>query len=382
MGRLVSKLQGRSLREWVSSAMWRKGLRAAVGAWRGEREARRLQRAGDGVAPPPDMMVLEVTMRCNLRCPMCYLTDEARAVKPGDELSLPQIEALLDRVGARRVNLVGGEPFMRRDLFDILDALRRRGLRAPSLTTNGVLLNRDRAERLAPFLMDGTVGQLTFSIDGPPPIHNEIRGAGMLERTLEGMRRVADAAPGRRFAINITVSEINFRRLDEAVEIPGLSDMVNNVVVNHMMFAAPREIEATMKALQDSDPAHFCADVPQAPAIDPNALSAALERLLAKAARLGLPVTFRPNAPLHALASLYSDGKPLRARCLHPYYVLRVQSNGQVAFCPLIRAPMGDAASQPIADIWNGETFRRFRKALIQRRVFPICRRCCRLEIL
>ncbi len=94
---------------------------------------------------------LEVTMRCNLRCQHCYIPVERRARHTKGELSLPEIQRILDEItdaGCFWLLLTGGDPFMRPDFLEIYAYARRKGL-ILTLFTNGTLLTREAADYLA-----------------------------------------------------------------------------------------------------------------------------------------------------------------------------------------------------------------------------------------
>src|SRR5262249_58465182 len=89
---------------------------------------------------PPDHLVgplavhLEVVAACNLTCSHCFSGTLPRNHHP---LILSELEVLfgdLARLGSFRLGLTGGEPLLRKDLFDIVDAATGRGLH-PCLTT-------------------------------------------------------------------------------------------------------------------------------------------------------------------------------------------------------------------------------------------------------
>lgn len=94
----------------------------------------------------------ELTSRCNLSCRMCFVRHAAGdRVQMGNELSasawLDLARQAVDN-GMVFLLLTGGEVFLRRDFFEIYEPLTRMGLLL-SLFTNGTLINRDIAARLA-----------------------------------------------------------------------------------------------------------------------------------------------------------------------------------------------------------------------------------------
>jgi radical SAM protein with 4Fe4S-binding SPASM domain len=99
----------------------------------------------------PVLGSLELTFRCNLRCQHCYLPLERRTSPGVGELSLVEIQRLLDEVtdlGCFWLLLTGGEPLLRPDFADIYTYAKRKGL-IMTLFTNGTLLTPPLADLLA-----------------------------------------------------------------------------------------------------------------------------------------------------------------------------------------------------------------------------------------
>ena len=117
---------------------------------------------------------LNITARCNLRCDFCSVSVQPVA-QACDELSLWEIEGLLDdldAMGVQTVRLVGGEPFVRRDIEDILALLGSHGFMS-SVMTNATVMKRRHVERVR----DCAVDLLAFSVDGHcADLHDASRG--------------------------------------------------------------------------------------------------------------------------------------------------------------------------------------------------------------
>lgn len=89
-------------------------------------------------------MVLEVTLRCNLRCPVCFASaDENRKYEPDIEVIRGMYEAAMEGVGACTIQLSGGEPTVRDDLPQIIALGREVGFSHILINTNGVRIARD-----------------------------------------------------------------------------------------------------------------------------------------------------------------------------------------------------------------------------------------------
>ena len=120
----------------------------------------------------PRMLTHTVTFRCNARCIMC----DSWKMKGDGDLSLAEIESIykqLPRLDA--VRLTGGEPFVRKDLAQILD-LAQQHLKplGVHITTNGFLT--DRIVELCENRSRDNLLQLMVSLDGVEDKHNHIRG--------------------------------------------------------------------------------------------------------------------------------------------------------------------------------------------------------------
>jgi radical SAM protein with 4Fe4S-binding SPASM domain len=115
--------------------------------------------------------VWELTLRCNAACVHCG--SDAGSPRPR-ELTADEALGVCDALaglGVHEVTLSGGEPLLRPDWPAIASRLAARGVRV-EVITNGLLLDRDLARRIA----DAKVASVSISVDGPPAIHDRLRG--------------------------------------------------------------------------------------------------------------------------------------------------------------------------------------------------------------
>lgn len=157
----------------------------------------------------PDWVSLNLTLKCNLHCTMCTTCYDVPK-----ELTREEIFDLIDQIslwGVKILNPLGGEPFVRPDLLEILEYAVLKDFYI-TLTTNGTLITPEHAQGIARIAYDRL--HFNFSIDGFKEVHDRVRGIGMLERTLDGLRyiREADAAAGnppRKILVNTVVNNLN-----------------------------------------------------------------------------------------------------------------------------------------------------------------------------
>jgi GTP 3',8-cyclase len=135
---------------------------------------------------------VSVTDRCNLRCSYCMPAEGLPWIVPDGVLTYDEITRLvrlLSQMGVTDVRLTGGEPLVRRDLPTLVRQLHDLGtLRDLSLTTNGVLLERNAAA-----LVKAGVTRFNVSIDS---LQREsfaaITRRDVHDRVLRGLRTLAD----------------------------------------------------------------------------------------------------------------------------------------------------------------------------------------------
>lgn len=174
----------------------------------------------------PKSLDLEITNKCNLRCLYCYHFSSAGEV----EADLPTEEWLrffeeLNRCAVMDVTLCGGEPFLRKDFRQLLEALVANRQRF-SILTNGTLITDKMAEYIASTRRCNTV---QVSIDGSTPeVHDSCRGEGNFVKAVEGAKRLIDH--GVSTTVRVTIHKSNVRDLDnvarlllEELKLPGFS---------------------------------------------------------------------------------------------------------------------------------------------------------------
>jgi SynChlorMet cassette radical SAM/SPASM protein ScmE len=134
----------------------------------------------------PKSLELAITNKCNLRCTYCSHFSSAGDV--GHDL--PKEEWLeffeeLNRCAVMNITLEGGEPFLRRDLPEIIEGIIRNRMRF-SILSNGTLLT----DELAAFIAStGRCDYVQVSIDGSTSVtHDASRGTGSFPYAIKGIK--------------------------------------------------------------------------------------------------------------------------------------------------------------------------------------------------
>lgn len=119
-------------------------------------------------------LFLEVTSRCNARCEHCG--SSCGESIPKDEIELKYLKKTLKEVAeaydASKIllNVTGGEPLLRKDLFELMDYAVDLGFRW-GITSNGMLIDEKMAKKIEKSKMD----TISISIDGLKDTHEKFR---------------------------------------------------------------------------------------------------------------------------------------------------------------------------------------------------------------
>jgi MoaA/NifB/PqqE/SkfB family radical SAM enzyme len=325
-------------------------------------------------------------MRCNLTCEFCYVGDLLNIEGEWrQELSLQALAAAFPERPGFQIRLTGGEIFMRRDIMSVLDLFRSKGYACGYLTTNGTIISAERAEALADLASAGFLKHISVSIDGPGELHDTARGVpGTFERTCEGLRRLQEAARRRRaplrVSINTTVAHESLDALDRMVDVADELG-VDAIGLNHLMFSTPEEVAETVRLLGESDTSLIATFVTRDPGLDIAVVREKVAALERKCRERNVLFDFRPKVRPQLMEHYYTPGAKLDGRCLYPFLHARVSFSGKMYFCPFIRIEVGDLTQSSLEEIWNGERYVEMRRRLVENGLFPVCRRCCKVEL-
>lgn len=176
----------------------------------GEREGEIVPKKASERRP---IVVWNITRACNLKCVHCY--NDSGNCKAEDELSTQEAKAVLRDLAGFDVPSVlfsGGEPLMRKDLFELLGYARELGLRTV-ISTNGTLITANIAKKIKQY----GVSYVGISLDGVGEVNDKFRGvAGAFERAVQGIRNCQEA--GIRVGLRLTLTQRNVQDLERLLD--------------------------------------------------------------------------------------------------------------------------------------------------------------------
>ena len=172
----------------------------------------------------PSLGTLIITYRCNYFCEFCELPKRAvlrkrEGIREFDEEEMLRVVRGFKSIGTSAIGITGGEPLIRKDIYDVLAEITRLGM-VGHINTNGHFLNRENVARL----IKTGVDSINVSLDAPDgETHNRIRGnQRSFEMATEGMREVLRQRKKGKPRIGIT-TVLNARNLEKGVEMSRLS---------------------------------------------------------------------------------------------------------------------------------------------------------------
>ena len=155
--------------------------------------------------------VWEITLACCFSCKYCGSRGgRAREGELSTEECLNVADQLAE-LGCRRVSLIGGEVFMRKDWKEITARLTKNGVRV-NIITNGFLFS----DNLIDDLREVGIESVSVSLDGPREVHDKYRQEGSYDRAIRAIRVLGES--GIPVSVISTLNRENVPKLPELYE--------------------------------------------------------------------------------------------------------------------------------------------------------------------
>jgi radical SAM protein with 4Fe4S-binding SPASM domain len=276
----------------------------------------------------PRLISWNMTLRCNLRCPHCYI--DAGNPMTG-ELSTAEGKLLIDQiaeVSRPLLILSGGEPLLRHDVFELAGYATGKGL-AVAMGTNGTLITDPVAQRLK----SCGVKAVAISIDSHvPEQHDTFRGrAGAWEQAVQGID--ACVRNGIRVQVNTTVTLQNFSGVERVMDLA----RQHGATSFHLFFLVPT---GRGTGIQD---------------IPPDMYEDMIRRTLDILEQGDGRLRIRPVCAPQFVRIASQKGLDLTEwgrGCVAGLTYCRIYPTGEVTPCPYLPINLGNALNTGFKDIW------------------------------
>jgi len=141
----------------------------------------------------PKNMDISLTGKCNLHCDYCFYANEMHGRPDMSKEEWFKFFNELGSLGVKSLTLSGGEIFVRKDLWEIIDNIIENRMRY-SILSNGTLITEEIIEKLKEGKRRLRLDSIQVSIDGScPEVHDKSRGVGSFEKAARGLRLLKEA---------------------------------------------------------------------------------------------------------------------------------------------------------------------------------------------
>ena len=294
----------------------------------------------------PTRIIFCVTLRCNIKCRQCAIwrlpdteeltTDEWKKV----------IYDLKKWLGPYRVQLAGGETFVRKDITEIIRYATANGV-LTGVVSNGTMIT----ERLAQEIVDSGLGYIHISVDGiKPATHDHIRGIeGLHKKTMAGIDHLVRAAKesGMSICLATVIMKKNMHELTDLVRLvedKGLDGIIFNPL-GPTIDSDPRWFENTDLWFDD------LAEI--------NSVLDELKEMKNKGARI-----LNPPEQFEGMKGYFEKPELLmRDRCMVGVTNLSITSEGNIHTC-FKMPPLGNVKEKTVREVWDSEEAKLLRMSI------------------
>jgi AdoMet-dependent heme synthase len=283
-------------------------------------------------APPPSKFIplvvsWNLTRKCNLKCAHCYINASLTELK--GELDTEESKRLIDQiaeVSRPLLILSGGEPLLRKDVYELVRYGTEKGLRM-GLGSNGGLIDA----KVAGNLKEAGIKTVSISLDSNLPAqHDEFRGvAGSWDKAIAAIKALRDNDV--LVQVNTTLTQQNYHQIDEIMTLAEQIGVENF----HLFFLVP-----TGRGAKIAD-------------ISPAMYEDMIKGTFAKTHKHKLNV--RPSCAPQFMRIAKNMGLDMRQwirGCIAGMYYCRIYPNGDVTPCPYLPVKLGNIREASFKEIW------------------------------
>ena len=333
----------------------------------------------------PEFISFTVTNNCNLRCKMCGQWSEDGYIKNDPEAQIASMKVsdwmrLVDEIAEHKIRFIlirGGEPFLFRGLIELIKYIKSKGI-SLAIDSNGMAIKKYAGDLVRLGNM-----HITFSVDGPEKIHDEVRGAkGSFKKIKENIALINELEKGSETKISksicFTISPYSYKGLGEMPDVARDMGIQSINIVPYYYFSSEtgRKYEEELKINFSSTAFSWKGFHHDNSGIDFNLFKQELDKYLSSLNGIeNFP--FMPLTDEDYKLWFEDSHMPVgSSRCLNIENLIDIQPNGDANFC--VDFPdycIGNVKKSSIKELWNSQRAAEFRN---YRREKPLaaCYRC------
>lgn len=284
-----------------------------------------------------------ITSNCPLRCKMCTFWSEKH-----QDPSLEQIKHWIKEMaafGIRKIAIGGGEPFIRKDLTDIVNEIKSYGIQC-TITSSGYLVGK------VPF---PPVDEIVLSIDGATAkTHDAIRGMkGSWKKAVNAVEIARQHCLVKQ--LNFVLQKDNYHELEDFLHFAKQLEVPVSLIPVSLKLAAQSPLSKTLVEFD----------------------LVRLKDILNEALKIGNVINTK--AFINLFLEKLEKG-PVRHQCMAPYHCILIYSNGDLYPCGNLDLTVGNLSPNQNLEKLYAEYEQTRTK--IRAGLHPFCNRCIYPDIM
>ncbi len=328
-----------------------------------------------GRAKIPFRYFFELTYRCNLQCPYCYVGSERNK----QELTTEEWKKVVDQIPFYSiVTLVGGEPLIRKDFIEILEYTSKKVWNKVHVVSNGILMNDEIIKAFIKYKLL----LLSVSLDGYGENHDKNRGKkGIFDKITSNLDNLKSQKPKQMVDIKTIVLENN---LDDLVKLYKYCDEMGFDFLS-ISFLRNNNWKQN-SVLQEAFIPEFNHNYPIKQYFYMEHFKEVYREIESLSKNSKVKLRFSPkfeylDDPLSGIEDFFktSEDKPVSdiyKPCTYPYNNMMINPEGFVY--PCLSMKIGNVKDKSIKELFNDPKYCCFRKNLkASGGTFGACQLCC-----
>ncbi len=287
---------------------------------------------------------LEPTLRCNLRCKMCF-----RDKFECGDMSFEEYKSILLKLNRLvKLHLQGlGEPFLHKDIFKMINYAANKGIIVTAIS-NGTMFTPKIIEQMK----HTKLSELGISIDSTKKeLYESIRIGANFDKVKENIKNLTKAV-GNKMDIFMAVVILK-ENVNEIVEFV---DFANSLGIKKIIFQAVQSKEDFVENYEEGFDSLVINDKKKVKIL--------INEAKRRGKKLGIEVVYDENV----------------IECVWPWRNIYVTWKGDITPCCMIVDPnelkLGNIHEQPFNKIWNGQRYKYLRYALLKGKYVKACEGC------
>ena len=329
-----------------------------------------------GNAVLPLRYFIDITYRCNLMCPYCYLGKERQK----EELTTEEWLKIIEQIpNFGIISIIGGEPLIRKDFSEVYKAASKRVNGRVNVYSNAMLMN----EKIAEIFAEYKLLCLSISLDGYKDNHDKNRNCtGSFDKILENMDMLQKISDKKHHIIIDAKTVLLENNLDD---IPKLYELCNKKGYEFLSIAFKRNnyLKQSSYLRPELTEEFYKTEYPVEPYFDMEHFKSVyrdLEKMSKKfRTHLRWAPKFKPTGDLDKIEKFFNSGNKEASEiykpCLFPFSNIFINPEGHVY--PCLSVDMGSLKEKSITEIFNQPKYKCFRKNIKAAKILSGCQLCC-----